>query len=99
MRDGKGHKLVVDKSKIALMRWASWGDVEPKVSRPLSLHVNEPVKVHLIVHGSIVEAFVGDRVSLACRIYEPPQGWLGLYVSNGKAMFRDAMIAPLQPLP
>ena len=98
MQDGKGHKLVVDKSKISLMRWASWGDIEPKVSRPISWSENEHLKVHLIVHGSIVEIFVGDRVSLACRIYDPPSGWLGLYSANGKVRFQDVTVSPLQPL-
>jgi beta-fructofuranosidase len=98
MRDGKGHKLVVDKSKIALMRWASWGDVEPKVSRPISWGENEHLKIYLTVHGSIVEIFVGDKVSLACRIYDPPAGWLGLYAANGKVRFQDVTVATLQPL-
>lgn len=98
MQDGKGHKLIVDKSKIALMRWSSWGDVEPKVSRPISWSGNERLKVHLIVHGSIVEIFVGDTVSLACRIYDPPAGWFGLYAVNGKVRFHDVTVAPLQPL-
>jgi sucrose-6-phosphate hydrolase SacC (GH32 family) len=99
MRDGKGHKLVVDKSKIALMRWASWGDVEPKVSRPISWGENEHLKIYLTVHGSIVEIFVGDKVSLACRIYDPPAGWLGLYAANGKVRFQNVTVATLQPLP
>jgi beta-fructofuranosidase len=98
MRDGKGHKLFVDKSRIALMHWSSWGDVEPKASRPFGWDGNEPLKAHLIVHGSIVEIFVGDRVSLGCRIYEPSYGWLGLYAANGEVGFRDVTIAPLQPL-
>ncbi len=98
MGNGKGHKLVVDRNRIALMRWSSWGDVEPRLSRPISWREGEPLKVHLIVHGSIVEIFVGDKVSLAGRIYEPPQGWLGLYAANGEVEFRDAKIAPLQSL-
>ncbi len=99
MGDGKGHKLVVDKNRIALMRWSSWGDIEPKVSRPISWREGESLKVHLIVNGSIVEVFVGDTVSLASRIYEPQQGWLGFYSANGIVEFCQAKIAPLHHIP
>lgn len=95
MGDGKGHKIVVDKSRIALMRWSPWGDVEPRVSRPIRWREGEPLKVHLILHGSIAEIFVGDRTSLACRIYEPKQGWLGFYAANGKVEFHSVKVAQL----
>ncbi len=98
MNDGKGHKLVIDRNRIALMRWSSWGDVEPRLSRPINWRKGELLKVHLIVHGSIVEIFVGDRVSLAGRIYEPPKGWFGFYAANGEVEFHSAKIATLQSL-
>lgn len=98
MSNGKGHKIAIDKNRLALMRWSSWGDIEPKLSRPISWREGEPLKVHLIVHGSIVEIFVGDRVSLAGRIYEPSQGWLGIFVANGFARIRDVKVAGLPAL-
>jgi len=98
MADGKGHKIVVDRNRVALMRWSSWGDVEPRLSRPISWCDGEPLKIHLTVHGSIVEFFADGRVSLAGRIYEPPQGWLGFYAANGTVKFSDAEILRLDSL-
>lgn len=98
MSDGKGCKLIVDRNRMALMRWSSWGDVEPRLSRPIIWREGETLKVHLIVHGSIFEIFVGNKVSFAGRIYEPKQGWLGLYTANGKAEFYGARISTLQSL-
>ncbi|MCS7187532.1 MAG: family 43 glycosylhydrolase [Armatimonadetes bacterium] len=98
MGNGKGHKIVIDKNRVALMRWSSWGDVEPKLSRPINWRDCEPLKIHLIVHGSIVEVFVGDKVSLAGRIYEPKRGWLGIHVANGEVELRSAKISPLPQL-
>ncbi|MCS7191632.1 MAG: family 43 glycosylhydrolase [Armatimonadetes bacterium] len=95
MGDGKGHKIVVDKNRVALMHWSSWGDVEPRLSRPISWREGELVKIQLIVHGSIAEIFVGDKVSLASRIYEPKRGWLGFYAANGEVSFLNAKISPL----
>ncbi len=98
MENGRGHKLSVTPSRIALHRWSSWGDPEPRLALPFSWRAGEPLTVHLIVHGSIVEMFVDERVSFAGRVYEPPQGWLGFYAANGPVRFQFAAIAPLPPL-
>ena len=95
-----GRKAVVERawSRLALYRWNAWGDPEPVISRPLRVAEGEPVKVHLILHGSILELFAAERVSLAARLYDPPAGWLGLYVANGSAEFFDLRLRPLEPL-
>jgi len=95
-----GRKAVVERAwnRLALYRWNSWGDPEPMISRPLMIAEGEPVKVHLILQGSIVELFAANRVSLAARLYDPPEGWLGLYVANGLAEFSGLRFHPLEPL-
>lgn len=98
MQDGKGYKLVLNKSHIALMNWSSWGDVEPRLSRPVTWKEGERLKVQLIVHGSILEIFVSDTTSLTGRIYKTPSGWFGLYAANGEVEFQNVRFAPLRPL-
>ncbi len=99
MQDGKGHKVLIDQNRIALLRWSSWGDPEPRLARPCWWAEGEPLTVHLIVHGSIVEVFVGERISLAGRIYAPADGWLGLYAANGQVQFQEVTLCSLAPLP
>ncbi|MGQ9519611.1 MAG: GH32 C-terminal domain-containing protein, partial [Candidatus Fervidibacter sp.] len=98
MQDGKGYKLVLNKSHIALMNWSSWGDVEPRLSRPVTWKEGERLKFQLIVHGSILEIFISDTTSLTGRIYKTSSGWLGLYAANGEVEFQNMKVAPLRPL-
>ncbi|MCS7223420.1 MAG: hypothetical protein NZ959_02500 [Armatimonadetes bacterium] len=98
MTDGKGYKLVVDQSRIALIPWSSWGDGEPKWSRPAFWERGQPIPIFLVLHGSIIEFFLGDRISLTGRIYEPQKGWNALYAANGTVEFQNIRWAPLDPL-
>jgi len=95
-----GAKLVVERApnRLALYRWVSWGDPEPMITRPLIIRDGQPLRVHLILQGSILEVFAAESVSLAARLYHPPEGWLGLYVANGCAEFSDLRLRPLDPL-
>lgn len=95
-----GRKAVVERAgnRLALYRWNAWGDPEPLITRPLAVVEDEPIRVHLILHGSILELFAAQRVSLAARLYHPPAGWVGLYVANGSAEFSDLRLRRLEPL-
>ncbi len=94
-----GRKLAVAPAAgaVRLHSWSSWADGEPIYVRPAEL-ARQPVKVCVVMHGSILEAFVGREVSLASRLYSPAAGWIGLYVANGACRFGEVKLYPLPPL-
>jgi beta-fructofuranosidase len=51
------------------------------------------VALKVFVEGSLVVAYVDDRVALSCRAYEPRPGQLGLFVLQGEAAFSDVSVA------
>jgi hypothetical protein len=95
---GRKVALEMAPARLAVYQWNSWGDPEPALTRPLRLRDATPLQVHLVCHGSILEVFVSGQASLATRLYQPTEGWLGLWAANGTAQFRHLRLAALPPL-
>jgi len=44
--------------------------------------------------GSVLEAFVDERVVLTCRAYDFSEGAVGVFADHGSARFDDVAAAP-----
>jgi beta-fructofuranosidase len=49
----------------------------------------KPITIQLLIHGTVAEVFVNDRVALVTRIYDHKDGNVGLFVEHGEARFND----------
>ncbi|MCE5197725.1 MAG: glycoside hydrolase family 32 protein [Armatimonadota bacterium] len=60
--------------------------------RPLTIHAGEPVKLRILIDGSVIVIYANDEVALSGRMYDLASGRLGLMVTEGKATFADVSI-------
>ncbi len=51
------------------------------------------VELKVFVEGSVVVAYIDDRVALSCRAYDRRGGQLGLFVVQGEATFSEVSVA------
>ncbi|MHB9034025.1 MAG: hypothetical protein ACYC6L_13380 [Anaerolineae bacterium] len=66
-------------------RWLRAWDY-PWLERPLRLQGNR-AELTVLVNGSEIVIYVDDSVALSGRLYDLKGGWLGLYASEGQAVF------------
>ncbi|MHB1296054.1 MAG: hypothetical protein ACYC4R_13780 [Anaerolineae bacterium] len=92
-----GYSLMVEpgRQRVALRTWLGWGDPAPLMDRPLRIVPRMWVSFQVFVQGTILEAFVDDRVALTCRLYDRRSGWLGLLAQNGVVEFADLNVRTL----
>jgi beta-fructofuranosidase len=75
--------------RVVVDRWPRPGDQPFMLERPLSLEAGSPVTLRALVDGSCLVAYLNDRVALSCRMYDHPEGALGLFVREGRVTFRE----------
>ena len=54
---------------------------------------SQKANLKVILEGTIIEIYVNDRVALSTRGYDAKGKKLGLFVSNGKALFTNMKVA------
>ncbi|MBX3062267.1 MAG: DUF4975 domain-containing protein [Anaerolineae bacterium] len=69
------------------------GDEAPIIERPLQLIENAPVRLQVLVEGSVIVIYINDQVALSTRGYEHREGTYGLFVSEGSATFSDIRLS------
>lgn len=81
----RGYKLALHPSVgVVSLRSISEVDVDPVIeARAIALDASKPVRLQVFVRGTILEAFIDDRISLTARLYRRHGGRLAFE-------FRDA---------
>ena len=85
-------RLEPARNRVVIERNPRIGEVKFLAERNLIVGEGERVDIKLFIDGDIVEAFVGERRALCCRIYDYGEGDTGLYVENGEAIFENLRI-------
>jgi beta-fructofuranosidase len=80
------------RQRVCLKQWTSWSDSTVELDRPVAFSGRRPNAVQIFLQGSVLEVFVDERVSLATRLYDRPQGKLGLFVDNGTGTFESVQV-------
>jgi beta-fructofuranosidase len=64
------------------------------VERPLPIKPGEKIKVQILVEGSMIDAFVNDRLALAYRAYDTGKSvsTFGVFLEDGTVVFNDLAI-------
>ncbi|MCC7491020.1 MAG: family 43 glycosylhydrolase [Fimbriimonadaceae bacterium] len=81
--DGDGYRLVLDQAAGRVQLQGPGYRYE----RPCPLPAGQPLKLQVFVTGTVLEAFIDDRVALTGRAYNHPSGRLGLALRTGEARF------------
>jgi len=92
-----GYALVFEpgKHRFTVRPWQVWGDVAPIAERPFDFPPGEPFPVKLCMDGSLLEVFVGEKVSLACRTYDHRSGNMAFFTGYGEARWEAVSWAGL----
>ena len=93
----QGYRLELrpDEGMVTFRPFSYWDRDRVLASQRLDLPVGTPFKVRVFVSGTVMEAFVGDRVVLSSRIYRHPQGLVALVAAEGKAIFDNIVVRRL----
>ena len=73
---------------------SGWNRMPNLRTQVVALPTNRPVKLHVILHGDVLEAFVDDRISLSARV-QLPAGGLALLARDGTVQLDHLCIAHL----
>ena len=66
-----------------------------ELNRGIELTPGSPVHLQVIVDGNMGVAYINDAVAMNFRCYDFAEGKWGVYVSEGKATFKDIRISSL----
>lgn len=65
---------------------------EVELERPIELVQDRVYEIKVFIDGTICEVYVDEHIALSARMYDIPQGKLGLFVSQGHARFDEVRI-------
>jgi beta-fructofuranosidase len=93
----RGYKVSLQpRQGLASFRSFSYWDRDPVLlTQQINLPINRPFTLRIVLSGTVVEAFIDDRISLSSRIYKYTQGALALDVVDGAAVFENIAIRRL----
>ena len=72
---------------VAFDCWPRKGDEPAIIERPVSLPLNRPIRLRVLIEGSVFVIYINEQVALATRGYDHTAGDYGVYVSEGRASF------------
>jgi len=81
--------------QVSLRPISVWDIDRVMVSRSLSIPAGKPLKVRIFLSGSILEVFLGDRISLTSRLYSRREGVAGFEFRDGIGTIRNLQWRPL----
>ena len=79
---------------VTLKRPDVWNRMPALRTQSLHLPTTRPVKLHVMLHRDILEAFVDDRISLTSRV-QLPTGGLALFARDGSVLLENFRITQL----
>jgi len=77
--------------QVTLTRQNAWNRTPAMRVQPLELPADRSCKLHLMLHGDVLEVFVDDRVSLCARV-QLPAGALALLARDGQVALNNVSI-------
>ncbi len=82
------------RQRLVFDAWPRAGDLDhlPGLERPLELTLGEPVKLTLLVDGSLLEVYANERVALSARMYDPREGRWGVCAEGGEVRVESAAL-------
>ncbi len=79
---------------VTLKRPDVWNRMPALRAQSLDLPNTRPMKLHVMLHGDILEVFVDDRISLTSRV-QLPAGSLALLARDGAVSLENVRVARL----
>jgi beta-fructofuranosidase len=75
--------------RLVFDRWPRPGDqpFQPESERPLAITPGVPLRVQVILEGTLVEVYVAGEVALSYRLYELEGRQWGAFVQDGEVFF------------
>jgi len=92
------YALVLDPraGEVRLQRQEGWQRLPALRTQPIDLPTGRPIRLHLMLQGSVLEAFVDDRISLSARVLMP-RGALAFFARDGAVSIKQLKIAAIPP--
>lgn len=91
-------RLEPSNQRLVIDRWPRPGDQPFMLERPLAMAPDRPIKLRAIADGTCLVVYANDQIALSCRMYNHRAGNLGLFVTEGKAIFSDYAINVINDL-
>lgn len=85
-------RLEPPRQRLVVDRWPRPGDQPVMVERRFPMRAERPISLRVLVDGTCLVVYAGDEVALSCRMYDHPEGQLGLFVAEGDAEFRGTTV-------
>ncbi|MBN1349739.1 family 43 glycosylhydrolase [candidate division KSB1 bacterium] len=85
-------RLEPGNQRMVFDRWHRNGDQPFIFERPLKVQPGKPVHLLLLIDGTCIVCYADRKVALSCRMYQHRTGQLGLFVSEGFAMFQNVTV-------
>jgi beta-fructofuranosidase len=82
-------RLEPGRNLVAIDRCPRSGDAPPIIERPVTLALNENIRIQVLLEGSVFVIYISGQVALTARGYEHTTGDCGVFVSEGAAVFSD----------
>ncbi|MCC7206023.1 MAG: DUF4975 domain-containing protein, partial [Anaerolineae bacterium] len=91
----RGYVLRIEpfRQRITFERFPRPGDEPPIIERSIVVTSHQPIRLRVFAEGSVIVAYVDDRVALSTRGYEHVDGVCGVFVSEGKAAFSGLKVS------
>lgn len=77
--------------QVTLTRQNAWNRMPALRVQPLDLPADRTFKLHVMLHGNVLEVFVDDRISLCARV-QSPAGALAFLARDGQASLNNVGI-------
>jgi fructan beta-fructosidase len=93
----RGYKLSLQPRDgwVSFRSFSYWDRDPVLIARPVVLPINRSFKLQIVLSGTVMEAFINDRVSLSSRVYKYTQGALALEGVDGGVIFENILIRRL----
>ena len=79
---------------VTLRRHDGWNRMPLLRNQTVGLPVGRPFKLHVMLHGDVLEAFVADRISISARVHLPG-GALAVVARDGAARLSSLRLSHL----
>lgn len=89
-------RLEPGRNRVVFDSWPRPGDQPFSLECPVSLAAGQPVRLRVLVEGSMIVAYVNDQVALTGRVYDHKTGSCGLFVTEGTATFTETQLLEAQ---